>query len=34
MQENKKLSKENSELNSRINNIIEQQESEKCKPTN
>ena len=34
MQDNKKLSKENSELNSRINNLIEQQESKKCKPTN
>ena len=28
MQDNKKLPKENSELNSRINNLIEQQESE------
>ena len=29
MQENKKLPIENSELNSKINNLIEQQESQK-----
>ena len=34
MQDNKKLPMENSELNNRINNLIEQQESRKCKPTN
>ena len=34
MQDNKKLPKENSELSNRINNLIEQQESKKCKPTN
>ena len=34
MQDNKKLPMENSEQNNRINNLIEQQESKKCKPTN
>ena len=29
MQDNKKLSMENSELNSKINNLVEQQESQK-----
>ena len=33
MQHNKKLPLENSELNSKINNLIEQQERKKCKPT-
>ena len=34
MQDNKKLPMENSELNNTINNLTEQQESRKCKPTN
>ena len=34
MQDNKNLPMENSELNSKINNLIEQQESQKVQPTN
>ena len=34
MHNNKKLPMENSELNNRANNLIEQQESKRCKSTN
>ena len=34
MQDNENLPMENSELNSKINNLIKQQESQKVQPTN